>query len=201
MLVERYVATPNSYNNCCKFSTSDAFGLMNKAVSSTYMLVRSFTSSALMGCSRPRSVAMSGSCCSGSMTRMKSSGDNESPCLRLLPCLIGPPAVPFRRMREEEVLHSRERMSRHRWLKPSCFRTSSRYSQRTLLNALVMSSLMNNMDVLERWKWRMAPCTYWKLSCIDLSRMNVLCPRDTNDPYGVRICLLEFCPRALPRCE
>jgi hypothetical protein len=83
------------------------------------------------------------------MARMKSRDDNKSPCLRPLPCLIGLSTAPFRRMCDEEVLHIRERMSRHHWPKPSCSRTSSRYSQRTLSNVLVMSSLMNNMGVLE----------------------------------------------------
>jgi hypothetical protein len=59
MLVHNPVATSKVYSKCYRLAMSDAMGLTNRTVSSTYKLVCVRTRSTLIGCSKPYCVAVS----------------------------------------------------------------------------------------------------------------------------------------------
>jgi hypothetical protein len=160
MLVHKPIAAPNVCSNYCRCATFDAMGLRNRIVMSAYKLVCVHIGSTPIGWSRSACVTMSSSLCNGSIASMKSIDGRGSPYQNPQPCLIGLSASPFRRMHEDVLLHMKVMRSLHLCLNPRCSMTSSRYSHRTLSNALVMWSLTNSIGVLAWWKCFNAPWTY-----------------------------------------
>jgi hypothetical protein len=80
----------------------------------------------------------------GSIVRMKSIGDIESPCLSPRSCFIGQHGIPFRRILEDDETRVKLIQSIHRAPKPSFAKTSRRYAQENKSKAFAMSSLMKS---------------------------------------------------------
>jgi hypothetical protein len=140
------------FNRCCRFLTSEAMGLRKSITSSAYKLVLKFMGSDPIGESSPCCVAMSSIFCNGSITKMNSMGDKWSPCRSPRVCLIGLPGSPLSNIPELVVLQIRAIMSLHLGSKPTLSMTSSKYSQRTLSNAFMISSLRSSIGVFTWWK-------------------------------------------------
>lgn len=162
------------WRSCWRCATFIARGHRKSVASSTNRIVLSLIVPAPIRWIRPCYVALWRMVYNGSITRMNNIGDIGLSWRSPRPCLIGCPVSPFNRIQEVVVFQSRDMMSLHHWLNPIFSIISCKYSHRTELKAFAMSSLMNNMGVLARWKCLMAPCTYWKLSCRLLPFMKVL---------------------------
>ena len=129
------VALPKIRTRLLTLLISLTVGRINKAASSAYRLVWMRMKSAPIGVRLPACVERSSSRCIVSIAKINSIGDNGSPCLNPLPCLIAIPGMPFNRIRDDVVAQISEMISLHLCPSPSRCSISSIYSQHTLSKA------------------------------------------------------------------
>jgi hypothetical protein len=102
-----------------------------------------------------------------SMTRMKSKGDQGSPCLNPLWWVIRSPGTPFNMIRVDEVASNLLIMSHQIEPGPIFLITSIKKAQDTKSNALEISSLKRMWGCFCWWRYQAVCCTSMKLSWIN----------------------------------
>jgi hypothetical protein len=125
-LVCRPVTAPNLRRRSLRFVTSELVGFRKMTASSTYIKAQNLAVQPLSLLWRPRSVAICSSRCSGSMARMKSSGDNGSPCRRPRPCSIGSSGALLSITREVDVVSKATIQRCHLGGKPLSYKSESK---------------------------------------------------------------------------
>jgi hypothetical protein len=88
----------------------------------------------------------------GVHSQYKEHGESGSPCRRPWPCFMGLPGIPLSIIHDEVVLQISAIRSLQCCPNPKCCMNSSKYSQRTLSNAFVMSNFRSNSGVFAWWK-------------------------------------------------
>lgn len=111
------------------------------------------------GCKSPSIAALVTIWLRTSMTKIKSIGDNGSPCLNPCRWIIFPLGIPFISTWVEEVARSPLIKALQICPKPKHCRTSNKNSQATESKALEMSSLRRIRGSL--WWWKTLPFAAW----------------------------------------
>lgn len=124
-------------------SNSVANGFAKKAASSAYKEHLNLACFGRTGCSNPCYAAFSRILWTGSITIIKSNGDNGSPCLSPLACLIFWLGLPFISILEDDDPRIEDIQFCHFVLNLNAVRTSNRYCQPMESKAFEMSNLIN----------------------------------------------------------
>lgn len=184
--------SPNSIKIFCSLEISTGDGWAKRTASSAYRehLSFAFAGSGNTGFRNPNRAAWSIIFfCSGSIAMINSSGNNGSPCIRPLACLIFWLGLPFIRILEDEDPRIEDIWLRHLVLNPKAASTSNKYCQPTQSNAFEMSNLIKRAGCFFLWSNWITLWTYRKLSWIHLLLINTFCACETNSSYAVVILL------------
>ena len=144
LLFWRLVVSPEALPKSCRISRviaiSLAEGLKKSTTSSAYKEILCCNALLASGCNICSSAAFLIKWQSTSMTRMKSMGDNGSPCLRPRWWCILSPGDPLSSTWVEDVRSSPLMISHQIGPKPNCFKTSKRKGHETESKALLISN-------------------------------------------------------------